>query len=63
MKVLYCGIGFCKERNEQRMKTFYLNNTQKTERRIQMIIKMVNEFILTVIYFARINPMQNCACA
>ena len=28
-----------------------------------MIIKMVNEFKLTVVHFARPNPMQTCACA
>ena len=28
-----------------------------------MIIKMVNEFKLTVVHFARPNPMQICACA
>ena len=27
-----------------------------------MIIKMVNEFKLTVVHFARPNPMQICAC-
>ena len=28
-----------------------------------MIIKMVNEFKLTIVHFARPNPMQICACA
>ena len=28
-----------------------------------MIIKMVNESKLTVVHFARPNPMQICACA
>ena len=28
-----------------------------------MIIKMVNEFKVTVVHFARPNPMQICACA
>ena len=28
-----------------------------------MIIKKVNEFKLTVVHFARPNPMQICACA
>ena len=27
------------------------------------MIKMVNEFKLTVVHFARLNPMQICACA
>ena len=27
-----------------------------------MIIKMVNEFKLTVVHFAHPNPMQICAC-
>ena len=35
---------------------------QQTETRIQMI-KMVNEFKLTVVHFARPNPMQICGCA
>ena len=35
---------------------------QQTDTRIQMI-KMVNEFKLTVVHFARSNPMQICACA
>ena len=35
---------------------------QQTESRIQMI-KIVNEFKLTVVHFARPNPMQICACA
>ena len=43
-------------------KRFYLNNMQQAETKIQMI-KMVNEFKLTVVHFARPNPMQICACA
>ena len=41
MKVLYCAIGFCKNRNEQRMKMYlmYLKNMQQTERKIQIIKK------------------------
>ena len=35
---------------------------QQAETKIQMI-KMVNEFKLTVVHFARPNPMQLCACA
>ena len=31
MKVLYCAIGFCKETNEQRMKTF-LSEQHATKR-------------------------------
>ena len=30
---------------------------------IEIIIKMVNEFKLTVVHFARPNPMQICACS
>ena len=30
---------------------------------IEMVIKMVNKFKLTVVHFARPNPMQICACA
>ena len=36
---------------------------KKGSKRIQMIIKMVNEFKLAVVHFARPNPMQLCACA
>ena len=57
MKVLYCAIGFCKNRNELRMKMYL------SERRIQMIIKMANKFKLTGVHFARPNPMQiHCMC-
>ena len=31
---------------------------KKGSKRIEMIIKMVNEFKLTVVHFARPNPMQ-----
>ena len=44
------------------MKTFLTEHMQQTETRIQMI-KMVNEFKLTVVHFARPNPMQICGCA
>lgn len=36
---------------------------QQTKTRIQIIIKMVNELKLSVIHFARANPMQICSCA
>ena len=36
---------------------------KKGSKRIEMIIKMVNEFNLTIVHFARPNPMQICACA
>ena len=36
---------------------------KKGSKRIEMIIKKVNEFKLTVVHFARPNPMQICACA
>ena len=36
---------------------------KKGSKRIEMIIKMVNEFKLTIVHFARQNPMQICACA
>ena len=44
---------------------FSLSNMQrkKGSKRIEMIIKMVNEFKLTVVHFARPNPMRICACA
>jgi len=35
---------------------------KKGPKRIEMILKMVNEFKLTVAHFARPNPMQICAC-
>ena len=44
------------------MKTFLTEHMQQTETRIQMI-KMVNEFKLTVVHFACPNPMQICAWA
>ena len=44
---------------------FSLNNKQRTRgsKRIQMINKMVIEFKLTVVNFARPNQMQICVCA
>ena len=44
---------------------FSPNNKQrkKGSKKIQMIIKMVTEFKLTVLNFARPNQMQTCACA
>ena len=50
-----------KWRMNREWKRSYLNSMQQTETRIQMI-KMVNEFKLTVVHFARPNPMQICAC-
>ena len=35
---------------------------KKGSKRIEMIIKMVNEFKLTGVHFAHPNPMQICAC-
>ena len=35
---------------------------KKGSKRIEMIIKMVDEFKLTVVHFARPNPMQIRAC-
>ena len=55
MKVFYCAIGFCKETNEQRMKTF-LSEQHATNRNKDSNDEMVNEFKLTVVYFARPNP-------
>ena len=55
MKVLYCAIGFCKETNEQRMKTF-LSEQHATNRNKDSNDEMVNEFKLTVVHFARPNP-------
>ena len=36
---------------------------KKGSKRIEMIIKMANEFKLTIVHFARPNPMEICACA
>ena len=57
MKVFYCAIGFCKETNEQRMKTF-LSEQHATNRN-----KDSNDFKMVNVHFARPNPMQICACA
>ena len=62
MKVFYCAIGFCKETNEQRMKTF-LSEQHTTNRNKDSNDWMVNEFKLTFVHFARPNTMQICACA
>ena len=35
---------------------------KKGSKRIEMIIKMVDKFKLTVVHFARPNPMQILAC-
>ena len=60
----FLTIGFCQETNKQRL-AFSLNNKQrkKGSKRIQMIIKIVTEFKLTVVNFVRPNQMQICACA
>ena len=36
---------------------------KKGPKRIEIIIKLVNEFKLAVVHFAHPNPMQLCACA
>ena len=61
----FLSIGFCKQTNKQRVARFSLSNMQlkKGSKRIEMIIKMLNEFKLTVVHFTRPNPMQICACA
>ena len=63
MKVVYCAIGFCKETNEQRMKTFLSEQHATNRNKESNDFKMVNEFKITVVHFARPNPMQICACA
>ena len=63
MKVFYCAIGFCKETNEQRMKTFLSEQHATNRNKDSNDFKMVNEFKITVVHFARPNPMQICACA
>ena len=63
MKVVYCAIGFCKETNEQRMKTFLSEQHATNRNKDSNDFKMVNEFKITVVHFARANPMQICACA
>ena len=56
--------GSVNRRINREWKRFSLSNMQrkKGSRRIEMIIKTVNEFKLTVVHFARPNPMQICAC-
>ena len=64
MHFLY--IGFCQQTSKRRMHLFHLTTTneiKKGSKRIQMIIKMVTEFKLAVVTFARPNKMQICACA
>ena len=55
LRMDFRSIGFCKQTSDMQRK--------KGSKRIEMIIKMVNEFKLTVVHFARPNPMQICACA
>ena len=57
--------GSVNRRINREWQRFSLSNMQrkKGSKRIEMIIKMVNEFKLTVVHFARSNPMQICACA
>ena len=57
--------GSVNRRINREWQRFSLSNMQrkKGSKRIEMIIKMVNEFKLTVVHFARPNPMQTCACA
>ena len=57
--------GSVNRRINRELQRFLLSNMQgkKGSKRIEMIIKMVNEFKLTVVHFARPNPMQICGCA
>ena len=57
--------GSVNRRINREWQRFSLSNMQrkKGSKRIEMIIKKVNEFKLTVVHFARPNPMQICACA
>ena len=57
--------GSVNRRINREWQRFSLSNMQgkKGSKRIEMIIKMVNEFKLTVVHFARPNSMQICACA
>ena len=57
--------GSVNRRINREWQRFSLSNMQrkKGSKRIEMIIKMVNEFKLTVVHFARPNPMQICAFA
>ena len=54
-----------KQRINREWQRFSLSNMQgkKGTKRIEMIIKMVNEFKLTVVHFVRPNLIQICACA
>ena len=57
--------GSVNRRINREWQRFSLSNMKrkKGSKRIEMIIKMVNEFKLTIVHFARANPMQICACA
>ena len=57
--------GSVNRRINREWQRFSLSNMQrkKGSKRIEMIIKKVNEFKLTVVHFARPNLMQICACA
>ena len=57
--------GSVNRRKNREWQRFSLSNMQrkKGSKRIEMIIKMVNEFKLTVVHFACPNPMQIWACA
>ena len=57
--------GSVNRRINREWQRFSLSNMQrkKGSKRIEMIIKMVTEFKLTVVHFARPNPMRICACA
>ena len=61
LRMEFLSIGFCKQTNKQRMKGS--KEWRKGSKRIGMI-KMVNcKYKLTVVHFARPDPMQICACA
>ena len=57
--------GSVNRRINREWQRFSLSNMQrkKESKRIEMIIKKVNEFKLTVVHFARPNPTQICAYA
>ena len=57
--------GSVNRRVNREWQRFSLSNMQrkKESKRIEMTVKMVNEFKLTVVHFAGPNPIQICACA
>ena len=58
LRMDFLSIGFCEQTNKQRMMLQRNMGRKKGSIRIEMIIKMVNKFKLTVVYFSHPNLMQ-----